>query len=169
MKIIEISRHLKRKEFDCGYEELNRYLRQFALPNDKKKIGKTFVAVDEADPSRPVGYYTVSTAQILFGELSDDLKKGLPQYPIPAMRIGKMAVDLSCQGKRICSFLLKDAFLRSLRISSEIALHFILVDAIDEKAKSFYLKYGFIPLKENSLTLVIALKTIEAAFKFRDQ
>ena len=59
--------------------------------------------------------------------------------------------------------MLKDAFLRALRISSEVALHFILVDALNEKAKSFYLKYGFIPLHDDSLTLVIALKTVEAA------
>ncbi len=163
MKILPISKNIKKKEFDCGIEDLNRYLRQFAIPNDKKNVGKTFIAVDDADPLQPVGYYTVSMAQIRFEELPEDVRKGLPKYPIPAMRIGKLAVDTSSQGRRIGAFLLKDAFLRAVKISSEVALHFVVVDALNENAKAFYLKYGFIPLGSDSLTLVIALKTIEKA------
>ncbi len=163
MKIIPVSQEIMRKEFDCGIEELNRYLSQFAIPNDKKNIGKTFVAVEGEEPLKPVGYYTVSIAQIKFEELPDDIKKGLPRYPIPAMRIGKLAVDRNCQGKKLGAQLLKDALVRAVKISSEVALHFILVDALNETAKSFYLKYGFIPLGDDSLTLVIPLKTVEKA------
>jgi len=163
IEIVPISKQIKIKDFDCGIEELNCYLRQFAIPNDKKNIGKTFVAVDKSNQTKPVGYYTVSMAQILFNELPDSIKKGLPRYPIPAMRIGKLAIDLKFQGRHIGAKLLKDALLKAVNISSQVALHFIVVDAIDENAKAFYLKYGFTDFEENPLTLVISLETVKAA------
>ncbi len=79
------------------------------------------------------------------------------------MRIGKLAIDLKSQGKNIGAKLLKDALLRAVNISSQVALHFVVVDALNEKAKSFYLKYGFTAFVENPLTLVISLETIKAA------
>ncbi|MDA3811989.1 MAG: GNAT family N-acetyltransferase [Spirochaetaceae bacterium] len=163
IEIVPISKKINRKDFDCGIEELNTYLRQFAIPNDKKNIGKTFVAVENQNLNKPVGYYTVSMAQILFNELPEAIKKGLPRYPIPAMRIGKLAIDSESQGNKIGALLLKDALLRAVNISSQVALHFVVVDALNEKAKSFYLKYGFSAFEENPLTLVISLETIKVA------
>lgn len=163
IEIIPISKKIYRKDFDCGIDELNTYLRQFAVPNDKKNIGKTFVAVEKSNTDKPIGYYTVSMAQILINELPEAIKKGLPRYPIPAMRIGKLAIGLETQGKKIGALLLKDALLRAVNISSQVALHFVVVDALNEKAKSFYLKYGFTAFEENPLTLVISLETIKVA------
>jgi GNAT superfamily N-acetyltransferase len=163
IEIVPISKKINRKDFDCGIEEFYTYLRQFAIPNDKKNIGKTFVAVENQNLNKPVGYYTVSMAQILFNELPEAIKKGLPRYPIPAMRIGKLAIDSESQGNKIGALLLKDALLRAVNISSQVALHFVVVDALNEKAKSFYLKYGFSAFEENPLTLVISLETIKVA------
>ncbi len=163
IKIVPVSKSIERKVFNCGIDELDQYLRQFSIPNDKKNIGKTFVAVEESKPDKPIGYYTVSMAQILFTDLPDSIKKGIPKYPVPAMRIGKLAVDSNFKGMRIGSFLLKDAFMRAVNISSEVALYCVIVDALNEAAKSFYLKYGFVAFEENPLTLVISLNTIKAA------
>jgi len=161
IKIVPISKEIKRRDFDCGIKELNKYLRQFAIPNDKNNIGKTFIAVEKSKPYKTIGYYTVSMAQILFNDLSDKIKKGIPKYPIPAMRIGKLAVDSHFQGKRVGSFLLRDALLRAIAISSGVALYCVIVDAFNEMAKLFYLKYGFIAFKEKPLTLILALKPIK--------
>ncbi len=163
IKIIPVSKSINKKDFNCGIDDLNLYLRQFAIPNDKKNIGKTFVAVYESNKSQVLGYYTVSMAQILFNELPDLMKKGIPKYPIPAMRIGKLAVDLCFQGKNIGILLLKDAFLRAINVSSKVAIYCVIVDALNEKAKSFYIKFGFIPFEENPLTLVLPLQTINDA------
>lgn len=81
--IIPISKAISKKTFDCGIPELNRYFNQFAFPNDKKNIGKTFAAISNSNKSQPLGYYTVSMAQITFSEMPEILKKGLPKYPIP--------------------------------------------------------------------------------------
>jgi GNAT superfamily N-acetyltransferase len=160
IKVIPISKAITKKPFNCGTEELNRYFKQFAFTNDKKNIGKTFVAISHTDLLQPLGYYTVSMSHILFSKLPENLKKGLPKYPIPAMRIGKLAIDIQYQKKGLGSFLLRDALLRAIRISSEIAIYCILVDAINEEAKNFYLKFGFIPFPSTPLTLVLPLKTI---------
>ncbi|QEN05647.1 GNAT family N-acetyltransferase [Thiospirochaeta perfilievii] len=163
IKIIPISKKLELKQFDCGINELNVYLSQYSIANDKKNIGKTFVAVGE-EHNFPLGYYTVSMVQVYFHELTDDIKKSLPKYPIPSMRIGKLAVSKGVQGKRIGAYLLRDSFLRAIRISEDVALKFIVVDALNEKSKEFYIRYGFIPLKDNPLKLVISLDTIKMAF-----
>lgn len=163
IEIIPISKRINKNDFDCGIEDLNQYLRQFAIPNDKKNIGKTFAAVYENNKSQVLGYYSVSMAQILFNELPDSIKKGIPKYPVPAMRIGKLAVDLRFQGNNIGALLLRDAFLRAINVSSEVAIYCIIVDAINKKAKSFYMKYGFIPFYKNPLTLVLPIKTVKDA------
>lgn len=163
IRIVPISKSIDRKNFKCGIDDLDRYLKQFAVLNDRNNIGKTFVAIESSHPQKPIGYYTVSMAQILFKNLPDSIRKGLPKYPVPAMRIGKLAVDSRFKGLHIGSFLLKDAFLRAINISSEIALYFVLVDALNEDARNFYLKYGFTAFENNPLTLVIPLATIKKA------
>ncbi len=165
IKIIPISKTVYKKNFDCGIEDLNLYLRQFSVPNDKKNIGKTFVAVDELSPLSPLGYYTVSMAQINVENIPEEIRNGLPRYPVPAMRIGKLAVNLKQQGKKIGAKLLKDSLLRAVKISSEVAVKFVVVDAVNKKAMSFYLKYGFVPLKEAPLTLIIPIETIRKAYE----
>ena len=160
IEIRPISKSIKLKDFDCSIAEMNTYLSRFALTNDKKNISKAFAATSEKDPAKPLGYYTVSMAQILFKEVPPEMRTGLPKYPVPAMRIGKLAVDKSMQNKGLGGLLLKDALLRAVNISPEVAIHCVLVDALNEQAKKFYLKYGFIPFKENRLTLALPIKTI---------
>lgn len=109
MNIIPISKVLSKKIFDCGIAELNQYYRQFAFSNDKKNIGKTFVAVEKNNPLNIIGYYTISMAQISFNDLPENIKKGIPKYPVPTMRIGKLATDLHYQKQGVGAFLLKDA------------------------------------------------------------
>ena len=158
--IIPISRALTKKPFDCGIDELNKYFRQYAFPNDKKNIGKSFVAVNQDDQLCPIGFYTISMAHILFEELPEEMKKGLPRYPVPALRIGKLAIDKNFQKQGIGAFLLKDAFLKATNLSTKIGLKCVLVDALNDQAKSFYLKFGFLQFPSNRLTLVLPIETI---------
>lgn len=165
IEIIPISKSINLKDFDCSVPDLNTYLSRYAIPNDKKNISKAFVAVCDTNPKKPLGYYTVSMAQILFNDLPMEMQKGLPKYPVPAMRIGKLATDLSIQKKGLGELLLKDALTRAVNISSEVALHCVLVDALNERVRSFYMKYGFIPFLEKPLTLALPIKTIMMAIE----
>ncbi len=148
------------KAFNCGEKSLDDYLRFYALKNDKKQISKAFIAYNPAHPRDVIGYYTVSSAQITYNEYPESLREKIPGYPIPAMRIGKLASSLSARGQRIGAALLKDAFLRAITASDQVAIYCIIVDALNKKAASFYIKYGFVPLKEDGNTLVLPMKTV---------
>lgn len=147
-----------RKDFDCGEPELNEYLRRFAGQHTRKNFSRTYVAVT-ADQT-VIGFYTLSSAQINFTELTPEMRKGLPRYPIPAARIGRLAVDRSQQGQRIGETLLLDALYRCITISRDMGLVGVIVDAKHEPAQRFYMQYGFKPIPETPLTLFIPLKDI---------
>ena len=166
MKLIfeKISRNVNRDGFDCGVPSLNEYLKRYALQNLRKNVGVTIVATSDEDRKRVLGYYSVSMAQVEFDQMPEDLAKGLPRYPVPAMRLGRLAVDVSTRGMGVGAELLRDALMRAVGLSREVGTSVVLVDAIDDKAKAFYLHYGFIPLQDIPLTLVLPIATIASAF-----
>lgn len=161
LSLVPVTKSLTKASFDCGYLELNQYFRHYALKNDQLSIGKTFVAITETE--QVAGYMTISTAQIAADSLPEELRIKLPRYPVPAFRIGKLAVDLRFQGSGSGRWLLIQALKKAVEVSSSVGLFAVLVDAIDEKAKSFYVKYGFIPFEGHPLTLFLPLATIKAA------
>src|SRR5690606_9241071 len=109
------------------------------------------------------GYFTLSMAAIPLDNLSEALKKKLPRYGnIPAIRLGRLAVAKDEQGKGLGKFLLTEAMIRCLK--NEIAWAVFLVDAKDEEAKQYYLRFGFIAFQENQNSLYIPRKMIEENF-----
>lgn len=159
LELKPITKSLSKSPFDCGYPVLNQYLRLYALKNDRLSIGKTFIAVDP-DSSKIAGYLTVSTAQMTASDLPENIRTKLPRYPVPAFRIGKLAVSLDFQGKGGGRWLLFQALQKALQISESVGLFAVIVDAIDKKAKAFYLKFGFVPFWEYPLTLFLPIETI---------
>jgi GNAT superfamily N-acetyltransferase len=156
-----IKKEYQKAAFDCGIEELNQYLKYYALKNDLMNIGKTFVALVEEIVA---GYVTLSGAQISKEALPEAVRQTLPRYPVPVMLIGKIAVDLRFQNKGIGAFLLSQALEKALGISQTMGLYAVVVDAIDENAKGFYLRYGFIPFKESSLRLFLSMREIRESY-----
>jgi GNAT superfamily N-acetyltransferase len=156
--------NLNRSCFDCGIRELNDYLQRYAKQNHQKGIAKTWVIVNTNNPKIPVGYYSLSMAEIQRDNLSDEIKKGLPRYSLPVVRIAKLAVDQDSQGQRLGELLLVDIFQGSIKISQDIGFIGFLVDAINEKAKQFYLKYGFIPLIYSPLSLFLPINSLKRLF-----
>lgn len=161
---VPLEKKQKRSEFDCGNRELNQYLTRYARQNDKSGINKTFVATKPDTPLVIDGYYTISSSTIDFQSLPEENRKKLPAYPIPAALIGRLAVDVYCQGEGLGTELLVNALLRIVRASSEIGIYAVRVDAVDEKAKQFYLKHEFIPFSDSPLSLFLPLKTIKQEF-----
>jgi GNAT superfamily N-acetyltransferase len=154
--------NLNRSFFDCGISELNDYFKRYAKQNHKKGMAKTWIMVNSNNLEIPVGYYSLSMAEIQRDNLSDEMKKGLPRYPLPVVRIAKLAVDKNSQGQGLGELLLVDIFQRSLKIAQDIGVIGFLVDAINEKAKQFYLKYGFTPLVDSSLSLFLPINSLSS-------
>jgi GNAT superfamily N-acetyltransferase len=163
LSLVPLSKALAKAPFDCGYPELNDYLRRYSVKNDKLSIGKTLLAL--TDTGELAGYFTVSSAQIAADALPEETKSKLPRYPVPVFRIGKLAVDHRFQGKGAGRSLLTQALLKAVEVSHSAAVFAVLVDATDEKAKAFYLRYGFIPFEKHPQILCLPLATIETAIR----
>lgn len=161
---IPLEKKHKRQEFDCGNDQLNQYLRRYARQNDAKGINKTFVAIQPDTPLVINGYYTISSSLIEFSLLPEENRQKLPAYPVPAALIGRLAVDNFCQGQGLGTELLVNALFRIVKASEEIGIYAVRVDAINDKAKQFYLKHEFIPFIDNSLSLFLPLQTIKQEF-----
>jgi GNAT superfamily N-acetyltransferase len=133
VSIKDIQPKSRLKKFDCGIEELNEFLSRYSLKNDALGIGKTFVAFDENEDV--VGYFTLATAQVVFQDIPDDYRGKLPKYPIPALRIARLAVGKNSQGKGIGKWLLAQAFLKIIHVAEITGLYFIIVDAKETSGK----------------------------------
>lgn len=149
------------KEFSCGIQELDDYLKRFARTNHKKGIGKTFVFLKD---QRVIGFYTISMASINFENISDAHRQHLPKYPIPAARIGRLAVDQSFQGKHIGRILLIDALERIREAAYTIAAYAVIVDAKNAQAKRFYEYFGFLPYQDEAMSLYLPMATVKELF-----
>ena len=161
---VPIQKKYQRGHFDCGYPILNDYLKKYARQNHEKGIAKTFVAISSSKSLKIDGFYTVSASVIEFESLPESYQKGIPAYPIPAILIGKLAVDNSVKGRGLGGELLVDALFRAVKAAQEIGIFAVRVDAIDLKAKEFYLKYEFIPFQDKPLSLFLPMKTILQEF-----
>jgi len=154
-----LNRNHNRTAFNCGIESLDRYLQHQANQDIKRRVSRVFVVRSRQDDTRVLGYYTLSTLSIDLSVLPEKLAKKLPKHPIPAALIGRLAVDVSAQGKGIGKVLLSNAIKRTLAISSDIGMYAIVVDAINEQAESFYMQYGFAHLASEGKRLFLSLKS----------
>jgi predicted GNAT family N-acyltransferase len=161
---VPIHKKYQRDHFNCGYPALDDYIKKYAKQNHEKGIAKTFVAIEDSTSLKVDGFYTLSASTIEFESLPDTSQKGLPAYPIPAILIGKLAVDSAAKGQGLGTELLVDALLRAVKASQDVAVFAVRVDAIDSTARDFYLKYEFIPFQDQPLSLFLPVKTIIREF-----
>jgi ribosomal protein S18 acetylase RimI-like enzyme len=146
-----------RKRFDSGSAPLDRYLREQVAQDIRRRVAACFVAV--TDEQRIAGYYTLASASVALSDLPGATAKKLPRYPsVPAVRMGRLAVDLDFKGAGLGGALLADALQRSAH--SEIAAYALIVDAKDETAADFYKHHGFIALPSSALRLFLPLATV---------
>lgn len=147
-----------RTAFNSDSEPLNRYLREQATQDVRRRVAACFVAL--ADGSRIAGYYTLASASLLLADLPASTVKKLPRYPtVPAVRMGRLAVDQAFKSQGLGGALLADALDRAAR--SEIAAFALMVDAKNEAAAAFYRYHGFIALPDSPLTLFLPLATVQ--------
>lgn len=153
-----------RDTFSCGIPDLDIYLHRQAGQDARRRVAAPFVLLDQT--GAVAGYYTLSALGLRPGELPDDVAKKLPRYPaLPATLLGRLAISRGHQGAQLGHILLVDALQRCLRNTSEVASIGVATEAYNERAKEFYLRHGFTPLKDHPNRLFISMKTVETAFK----
>lgn len=144
-----------RTGFNSDSEPLNRYLREQVTQDVRRRVAACFVALK--DGQRIAGYFTLASASLLLADLPVSTGKKLPRYPtVPAVRMGRLAVDQEFKGQGLGGALLADALGRACR--SEIAAFALIVDAKGEAAAAFYRHHGFIALPD-SPTMFLPLAT----------
>jgi len=153
MQILPLTGNHNRQSFDCGRVELNNWLRQVARQHQDKGLSKTFVAIQDEEPTGICGFYALSLAEIDRRFLPDTYQKKLP-HRIPGIRLGRLAVDLLFQKKGLGELLLVDAISRARRIHQDAGVVGLFVDALDDHASGFYRHYGFLNIPDNPLLLV---------------
>ncbi len=156
------TRH-KRTGFDCGQPALNDFLRTLVTQYEKRRLGKTFVAVRADEGKKVVGYYTLAAGAVAFSDVPDEVGCKLPRHPVPVILLARLAVDRSVQEHGLGTELLRDALRRALGLSSALGVFAVEVLAIDEKATTFYPKLGFMSLLDDPRHMYLPIRTIEQA------
>ena len=156
-----LSSHHQRAGFICGKDALDQYFQRQVTQDARRHLATPFVMVM---PDGAIGgFYTLSARAVRLRELPEDVAKRLPRYPlVPATLIGRLAVDRRYYGQGWGSFLLLDALHRCA--TTEIASFAVVVDAIDDEARAFYLHESFLPLPDSPYRLFRRMSDVKALF-----
>jgi GNAT superfamily N-acetyltransferase len=145
--------------FECGVPELDDWLKSRALQNDATGASRTFV-VTEGD--QVVGYYALCAGAVSHDEATGRLRRNMPD-PIPVMVLARLAIHREHHGKGLGVALLRDALFRTLKAAEVAGIRAILLHAISEDAKGFYLHHGFVESPIDPMTMMATLADLEKA------
>jgi GNAT superfamily N-acetyltransferase len=141
--------------FTCKHESLSLWLQKRALANTASGASRTYVVC--ADHNRVIGYYALAAGSIAIEAAPGRLRRNMPD-PLPVIVLGRLAVHSDWSGRGIGSGLLKDAVLRSIQAGELIGVRALLCHAIDDEAKAFYLKHGFLESPLEARTVLVGLR-----------
>jgi GNAT superfamily N-acetyltransferase len=155
-----------REGFRCGVASLDTWLVEHAPGADAAGSARTYVVLDE-EHDRVVGYYALTVASLEREEATGRASRGMPPHPIPTMLLARLAVDDSVQGEGVGAMLLADAMQRTLLVAEETGIRLLLVHAVNEDARNFYLHYGFEASPSDPMNLQLLIKDIRATIAGR--
>jgi GNAT superfamily N-acetyltransferase len=154
--VLDTSQH-DRNGFTCGVAALDDYLRQRAGQHQRDGIATIHVLIDDVEPNRILGYCALSAAQLHLHELQEEDRKRLPTYPVPAIRVGRLAVAQSEKRKGYGQLLLGHAVNLALSVRQTMGVRVLVVDAKDEPVAAFYEAFGFRRTARAALTLYLPM------------
>src|SRR6266478_6546140 len=158
LRIVPLDGAHDRESFSCGVESLDHYLKTQAGQDVRRKANAVFVLSEQRQPTRILGYYTLSAMAIAQGDVPEAAAKHLPRYPlVSATLIGRLAVSKDRQGQRLGAVLLADALRRAFESASTVGSSMVVVDALDAPTAGFYAAHGFVRLPD-SLRLVLTMR-----------
>ncbi len=145
--------------FDCGELEINNWLKQRALKSQEDGAARTYV-ICLPGTKIVIAYYCLAVGSVINNkeEIPGKIRRNMPQSIPPVMVLGRLGVDLQHTGKGIAKGLMRDAILRTLQAAQIAGIRAILVHALNDKVKDFYInKCGFMSSAVKPLTLMISL------------
>jgi GNAT superfamily N-acetyltransferase len=146
------------EDFHSGELSLDSWLVRRAYPNQISGASRTFVICDKGQ--HVIGYYSLSAASISHALATSSVRRNMPE-PVPMLLLGRLAVAVNWHGKGMGSGLLKDAVLRTFQVSRDIGIRGMLVHAVSDAAKQFYLRWDFVESPVDPLTLMARLTDLE--------
>jgi len=164
IRIEPVSRSHDRTGFDCGVPELNSYLKTTARQHSEKGISRTFVLVDDETPSEILGFFTLSSCEVLVEKLPSKYAKKYPSQA-PAVKLARLAVSAHRQKKGLGAYMMLNAMERVLKVAEHLGIIGFFVDAKNDEVAEYYQQFGFIPLPDSPLELFLPLTTIRRAFE----
>ena len=151
-------------DFDCGELSLDHWLKKRALKNQASDASRCFVICDGRSV---IGYYSLSAGGISHEAAPKAMRRNMPD-PLPVLLIGRLAIDMKYHNQGLGRALLRDAMLRAVHIASDTGVFAIMVHALSEQAKRFYLSSGFVESPLQPMTLIMTLATVRAVFAESD-
>lgn len=158
MLIEPLTRAHQRKSFDCGDEEVTRFLREKALQDQERDLSRTIVLVNETvAPQRVIGYHTLIMSQVRQQEIPHD--KPIIKRPIPVILLGQIGIDVAFQGQGWGDLLLTDAQARVDEIAQKIGIRAMMLEARNERLAQWYESRDFVRFP-NSLRMFKSIQAI---------
>ena len=143
--------------FECGEEPLDRFLKRFALANQKADSARTYVACRGLTV---IAYYSLAAGAVEHADAPLRVGKGLARHPIPVMLLARLAVDLTWQGRGLGKALVKDALLRTAAAADIAGIRALLVHAKDDEARGWYEALEFEPSPTDPYHLFLLMKDL---------
>lgn len=147
--------------FTCGITSLDDWLVKRALANEASSASRTFVVTEN---DRVVAYYALATGSVPLVDAPGKVRRNMPD-PVPVMVLARLAVDHNYQGLGLGQALLKDALLRTVHAADLAGIRAVMVHAISEEAKSYYLRAGFVESRHHAMTLFLTLQEIRSTLQ----
>ena len=150
-----------RADFSCGVASLDKFLHSLINQYEKRRLGRTYVIV-RAGSKVVVGYFTLAAGSIPPENIPAPTAKKLPTHPVPVVLLARLAVDRREQGRGVGGHLLAYAVRKCLELGESVGIHSVTVDAIDDSAKAFCERFGFLPLLDSPHHLHLPVASIES-------
>ena len=157
-----LAAHHHLDDFSCGKPALDLWLKTRARSNQSH--GFTVVMVVH-DAGRVVGYYGLAPTAIIPAALPRSVRTGQPPDPVPCLLLGQLAVDQASAGLGIGTGLLKHALIRAVQGAALVGGRALIVNAIDEEARLFWTRRGFLPSRDDPFRLMRPISHIAASLE----
>lgn len=139
--------------FYCGVDSMDNWLKQRAMKNQLSGASRTFVCCDDA---KVMVYYSLASSAVATNTAPGRFRRNMPD-PIPVVVLGRLAVDRTLHGQGVGRALVRDAGLRVIQVAETIGIRGMLVHALSDEAREFYLRVGFEPSPIDPMMLMVTL------------